>query len=390
MTQPRGSTTLPGGPPARSRRVGRLYLAVLALAGCVALAPQSAPSADISAIRLPPGFAIAIFAKNLGNARFMTLDPRGTLLVSIPRSGRVIALPDDNGDGQADSALPVVEGLELPHGLAFLDGQLYVAETGRIVRFDYDPARHRVLGAPTTVVADLPARGQHWTRTIAIGPDRRLYVSAGSSCNSCEERDPRRAAITRYDLDGRAGTPFGTGLRNAVGIAFRPGTSELWATVNGRDWFGDDRPSEYVTRIDEGGFYGWPYCHWTPAGPVADPDLGGADRCKTALRPSFLYQAHTAPLGLAFYTGSQFPSEYRGDLFVALHGSWNRAVPVGYKVIRVRLGGTTPVAEDFATGWLVSGRSWGRPVDLAVAPDGALYVSDDSLGVVYRITYRSR
>ena len=390
MTQPRGSSTLAGGLPARTRRVGRLCLVVLALAGCVTLAPRSAPSADLSAIRLPAGFAIAIFAKDLGNARFMTLDPRGTLLVSVPRSGRVIALPDDNGDGQADRALPVVEGLELPHGLAFLDGHLYVAETGRVVRFDYDPARRRVLGAPATVVPDLPARGQHWTRTIAIGPDRRLYVSAGSSCNSCEERDPRRAAITRYDLDGRSGGPFGTGLRNAVGIAFRPGTSELWATVNGRDWLGDDRPSEYVTRIDEGSFYGWPSCHWTPAGPVVDPDLGGADRCKTARRPSFLYQAHSAPLGLAFYTGSQFPPEYRGDLFVALHGSWNRAVPVGYKVIRVRLGGATPVAEDFATGWLVGGRPWGRPVDVAVAPDGALYVSDDTLGAVYRLTYRGR
>ena len=390
MTEPHFSKTLPGGPRIRLRRTGRLCAAAFALAGCVGLWPQSAPSADLSTIRLPAEFTIDFFAKDLGNARFMTLDPRGTLLVSVPRSGRVIALPDDNRDGQADAAVPVVEGLELPHGLAFLDGKLYVAETGRVVRFDYDPATRRVRGAPTAVVPDLPARGQHWTRTIAIGPDRRLYVSAGSSCNSCEERDPRRAAITRYDLDGRSGAPFGTGLRNAVGIAFRPGTSELWATVNGRDWLGDDRPSEYVTRIDQGGFYGWPYCHWTTAGPVVDPDLGGGDRCKAARRPSFLYQAHTAPLGLAFYTGSQFPPEYHGDLFVALHGSWNRAVPVGYKVIRVRLGEASPVAEDFASGWLVGGRAWGRPLDLAVAPDGALYVSDDTLGVVYRIAYRGR
>jgi glucose/arabinose dehydrogenase len=390
VTEPRVFSTPSDDTRTRCRRAGRLCVATLALAGCMGLWPRTAPSADLSTIRLPPGFAIDFFAKDLGNARFMTLDPRGTLLVSVPRSGRVIALPDDNGDGQADGALPVVEGLELPHGLAFLDGQLYVAETGRVVRFDYDPARRRVRGAPIIVVPDLPARGVHWTRTIAIGPDRRLYVSAGSSCNSCEERDARRAAITRYDLGGRSGAPFATGLRNAVGIAFRPATSELWATVNGRDWLGDDRPSEYVTRVDDGGFYGWPYCHWTPSGPVADPDLGAGDRCKNARRPSFLYQAHTAPLGLAFYTGSQFPPEYRGDLLVALHGSWNRAVPVGYKVIRVKLGGANPVAEDFASGWLVGGRSWGRPVDLTVAPDGALYVSDDTLGVVYRITYRNR
>ena len=370
------------------RRARRVCGAALALAGCVGLLPQPAPSADLSTIRLPSGFAIELFARDLGYPRFMTLDPRGTLLVSVPRAGRVIALPDDNRDGRADAVVPVVEGLELPHGLAFLDGQLYVAETGRVLRFDYDPATRRASGGPTVIVPDLPARGSHWTRTIAIGPDRRLYVSVGSSCNSCEERDRRRAAIYRYDVDGRAAGPFATGLRNAVGIAFRPGAAELWATVNGRDWLGEDRPSEYVTRVDEGGFYGWPYCHWTPAGLAPDPDLGGGDHCKAARRPSLLYQAHAAPLGLAFYTGSQFPPEYRGDLFVALHGSWNRSVPVGYKVIRVRLGGAAPVVEDFATGWLVGGRPWGRPVDLAVAPDGALFLSDDNLGAVYRITYR--
>jgi glucose/arabinose dehydrogenase len=376
---------LPGGWLRRARRVGG---AALALAGCVGVLPQPAPSADLSTIRLPPGFAIDLYAGDLGYPRFLALDPRGTLLVSVPRAGRVIALPDDNRDGRADGIVPVVEGLELPHGLAFLDGRLYVAETGRVVRFDYDPGTRRVRGSPTVVVPNLPVRGSHWTRTITIGPDRRLYVAVGSSCNSCEERDRRRAAIHRYDADGGRGAPFATGLRNPVGMAFRPGTSELWATVNGRDWLGDDRPGEYITRVEEGGFYGWPYCHWTAAGLAPDPDLGGGDHCKAALRPNLLYQAHTAPLGLAFYTGSQFPPEYRGDLLVALHGSWNRSTPVGYKVIRVRLARPEPVAEDFATGWLVGGRHWGRPVDLAVAPDGALFLSDDGLGAVYRITYR--
>jgi glucose/arabinose dehydrogenase len=379
---------LPDVPRAWFRRARRTCGAALALAGCVGFLPQPAPSADLSTIRLPPGFSIEFFARDLGYPRFLAVDPRGTLVVSVPRAGRVVALPDENRDGRADGVVPVVEGLELPHGLAFLDGQLYVAETGRVLRFDYDPATRRVRGGPTVIVPDLPARGSHWTRTIAIGPDRRLYVSVGSSCNSCEERDARRAAIYRYDLDGRRGAPFATGLRNAVGIAFRPGTPDLWATVNGRDWLGDDRPGEYITRIEESGFYGWPYCHWTATGPLPDPDLGGGDRCKAARRPDVLYQAHTAPLGLAFYMGSQFPAEYRGDLFVALHGSWNRAVPVGYKVIRVRHGGPAPAAEDFATGWLAGARYWGRPVDLAVAPDGALFLSDDGLGAVYRISYR--
>jgi glucose/arabinose dehydrogenase len=376
--------------PSRGRfsRAGRACGAVLTLAGCVGLVPEPAPSADLGTVRLPPGFAIEIFARNLGFPRFLAVDPRGTLLVSVPRAGRVLALADDDRDGRADTVAPVVEGLDLPHGLAFLDGRLLVAETGRILRFDYDPATRRVKGPPAVLVPDLPARGAHWTRTVATGPDGRLYVSVGSSCNSCEERDRRRAAIYRYEADGSGPTPFATGLRNAVGLAFRPGSGELWATVNGRDWLGDDRPAEYVTRVDDGGFYGWPYCHWTAGGPVADPELGGRDGCRMARRPSVLYQAHAAPLGLVFYTGSQFPPEYRGDLLVALHGSWNRSTPVGYKVIRVRLGGPGTAVEDFATGWLAGRRHWGRPVDLAVAPDGAVFLSDDGLGVVYRISYR--
>jgi glucose/arabinose dehydrogenase len=375
----------------KSRGGRRLLILALALGGCVGLFPARAPSADVAAIHLPPGFAIDIFARDVAHARFMTLDPRGTLLVSAPRTGRVVALPDADGDGRADAAVPVAEGLDLPHGLAFLDGRLYVAETGRVVRFEYDPATHRVRGQPAVIVPDLPPRGGHWTRTIAFGPDGQLYVSVGSSCNVCDERDPRRATILRYRPDGSGGRPFATGLRNAVGIAFRPGTAELWATVNGRDWLGDDQPAEYVTRVTEGAFYGWPACHWAPAaGLIPDPDHGGADRCRTVARPSLLYQAHTAPLGLAFYTGAQFPAEYRGSLFVALHGSWNRSVPVGYKVIRVRMDGPTPVAEDFATGWLAGTRYSGRPVDLVVARDGALFVSDDSQGVIYRISYRGR
>jgi glucose/arabinose dehydrogenase len=370
------------------RRAGRACAATLALAGCVGVLPPPAPSADLTTIRLPPGFSIEVFARDLGFARFMTLDPRGTLLVSVPRAGHVLALADDDGDGRADAVRAVVEGLDLPHGLAFLDGRLHVAETGRVLRFEYDAGTRRVQGSPTVVVPDLPPRGAHWTRTIVFGPERELYVAVGSSCNNCEERDGRRAAVYRYRTDGADGRPFATGLRNAVGLAFRPGTRELWATVNGRDWLGEDRPAEYVTRVQEGGFYGWPHCHWTAAGVLPDPDLPGGNRCGAVARPSVLYQAHAAPLGLVFYTGTQFPAEYRGSLFVALHGSWNRATPVGYKVIRVRLDGPVPVAEDFATGWLVGRRSWGRPVDLAVAPDGSVFLSDDGLGAVYRITYR--
>jgi glucose/arabinose dehydrogenase len=344
----------------------------------------------LDALRLPPGFSISVFARGLGAARFLAVDPRGTLLVSIPRSGRIVALPDTDGDGRADRVAPVVEGLDLPHGLAFHDGWLYVAETGRVVRLRYEPDAHRATGPPEVIVPSLPARGGHWTRTIVFGPGNRLYVSVGSSCNDCVERDPRRAAITRYDADGSGETRFATGLRNAVGLAVRPGGAELWATVNGRDWLGDDRPAEYVTRVEAGGFYGWPSCHWGIDGSlIVDPDLGSPARCRAVTRPSLLYQAHTAPLGLAFYTGSRFPAEYRGNLFVALHGSWNRSVPSGYKVIRVRLRGGAPRAEDFVTGWLVGRQPWGRPVDVVTGADGSLFVSDDNQGVVYRITYRT-
>jgi len=364
-----------------------LLVAVLLL-GCVGLAPAPAPAQRDDALHLPPGFSIDVFAKDIGRARFLAIDPRGTLLVSIPRSGRVVALPDLDGNGRADRVVPVIEGLDLPHGIAFHDGVLYIAETGRVIRVRYDPATQRAVGAPDVVVPDIPARGGHWTRTIAFGPDRGLYLSVGSSCNNCEERDRRRAAITRYNADGSGETQFATGLRNAVGLAFRPGSGELWATVNGRDWLGDERPPEYLTRIEKGGFYGWPYCYWEDGRVVPDPDLGRQDRCQSVARPTILYQAHSAPLGMAFYTESQFPAEYRGSLFVALHGSWNRAVPTGYKVIRVRFDGGAPRAEDFATGWLVGREAWGRPVDLAVARDGSLLLSDDAQGVVYRISYR--
>jgi glucose/arabinose dehydrogenase len=363
-------------------------MAALLAGGCVGLFPAPAPSADLAAIRLPPGFAIQVFARDLGRPRFLAFDARGTLLVSVPRAGRVLALPDDDGDGVADRAIPVVEGLDLPHGLAFHQGDLFVAETGQVVRLAYDAASRRAAGPPRPVVPRLPARGAHYTRTIAFGPDGRLYVSVGSSCNVCEERDGRRAAITRYEADGSGETRVATGLRNAVGLAFRPETGELWATNNGRDWLGDDEPPEQVTRVEPGAHYGWPHCVWLREGLRPDPDHGRPDRCRAVARPSLLYQAHAAPLGLAFYTGTQFPPAYRGDLFVALHGSWNRSAPTGYKVIRVRLDGPEPRAEDFATGWLTAAGAWGRPVDVAVGPDGSLFVSDDQGGRVYRILYR--
>jgi glucose/arabinose dehydrogenase len=352
------------------------------------LATGAAPTPD-SPLTLPPGFRIEEFASGFGPARFMTVDPAGTLLVSSPGPGRVVALPDRNRDGRADTVVTVADGLDLPHGLAFKDGQLYVAETGRVRRFRYDPATLRASDG-AVVVPNLPAGGNHWTRTIAFGPDGRLYVSVGSSCNDCTESDPRRAAITRYNTDGSGEHLMATGLRNAVGIAFHPRTGVLWATVNERDWRGNDLPPDYITEVKEGAFYGWPECVAAGGRVVVDRGRPGrGERCRRMTLPTIEIQAHSAPLGLAFYTGAAFPPSYRGSLFVAYHGSWNRTVPTGYKVVRVPFSDGRPSGpvEDFLTGWLQGGSVLGRPVDVVGAADGALYLSTDDR--IYRISYRA-
>jgi glucose/arabinose dehydrogenase len=361
----------------------------LALAGLVAAAllePGRAPAAEPPPLSLPPGFGLEVYASGLGGVRFMTLDPAGAVLVSVPGQGRVIALPDEDGDGRADRVVTVAEGLDRPHGLAFRNGHLWVAENGRVLRLVYDP-RTRQAGQPAVVVPGLPPGGGHWTRTIAFGPDGRLYVSVGSSCNVCRESDPRRAAITRYNPDGSGERLFATGLRNAVGLAFHPMTGALWATVNERDWRGDDLPPDHITEVQEGGHYGWPGCFAAGGRAVPDREFPGA-RCRDMVLPSVEIQAHSAPLGLAFYTGRQFPPEYHGHLFVAYRGSWNRSVPTGYKVVRLPFRDGRPAGPplDFVTGWLAGGAVRGRPVDVLVARDGALLVSDQGAGQIHRIT----
>ena len=343
-------------------------------------------------VRLPTGFEISIYARGLLGPRFMSVGPDGHIFVSMPRMGWVGRLRDDDGDGKVERVDRVVQELERPHGLAFWQGKLYVAGTEKIWRID----RFREREAPgqiTTIVPNLPNGGQgHWTRTILFGPDGKLYVSVGSSCNVCKEKDPRRAAIVRYNPDGSGEEVFATGLRNSVGIAWHPVTKELWGTDNGRDWLGDESPPEEINIIRQGKNYGWPNCI---GNRVPDPDFGSAEICQKTESPALTIPAHSAPLGLAFYTGKQFPQEYHGDIFVALHGSWNRSKKTGYKVVRVRLDkGQPKQVEDFATGWLVQDKGkevvWGRPVDLVVGLDGSLYLSDDYAGYIYRIRYKGK
>jgi glucose/arabinose dehydrogenase len=315
----------------------------------------------------------------------MAIGPDGALYVAERGANRIVRLPDLDADGNADRVDVVAGELSAPSSPAFHpDGSLYVGETARILRLS-KPDAQGVFQERQVIVRGLPVEG-HNTRTVLVSPDgKHLFVSIGSSCNVCDEEDPRRASIVRYNPDGSGEQIYASGLRNAVGITFRPGTDELWATNNGRDMLGDDLPPETINLVQAGDDFGWPRCH---AGRIIDPDYGSEQGCQGVASPAVEMQAHSAPLGLAFYTGEQFPEEYRGDLFVAFHGSWNRSVPTGYKVVRIPIEDDKPgPVQDFAVGWLSDGSTWGRPVDVITAPDGSLFISDDGGGIIYRIFY---
>ena len=337
-------------------------------------------------VRVPPGFTIEVFADGLEGPRFIAFGPDGVLHAAERGAGRIVALPDADGDGRADAIRPLAADLDRPHSLAYHAGAWYVGVPSGVVRLA-DEDGDGTAEARMALIDDLPADGVHTTRTVAFLPDGRMLVAVGSSCNVCVEDDPRRAAILVYDdATGVNGRLFATGLRNAVGLAVEPDSSTLWAADNGRDLMGDDVPPEVLYLVTEGDHFGWPACH---AGTIPDPEFGGPGACDGVVQPVLTWQAHSAPLGLTFYGGDAFPDAYRGDLFIALHGSWNRPQPVGYEVLRVPFDGGMPSgpAEVFATGWLSAGRVDGRPVGVAVGPDGALYVSDDRGGFVYRIAY---
>jgi glucose/arabinose dehydrogenase len=347
---------------------------------------------DLAQLKAPPGFHISVFAQDVDGARMMIFTPGGVLLVSEAGEGKVVALLDSKHVGKADKTVTVLQGLNEPHGLAFFEGKLYVAENDKVRRYDWDEANLRATNPQK--LADLPTGGGHSTRSIVFHGGK-MYISAGSSCNVCIEKDPRRATVMEFNPDGSGQKIFAKGLRNAVGLAVNPKTDTVWVTVNGRDWLGDDLPPETIYDLGkDGGDAGWPYCYGDRV-PDQDFTKPGDGRCNNVLEPKVQMQAHSAPLGLGFYAGSQFPAEYRNNIFVAFHGSWNRDVPTGYKVVRVKLddkGQPVGVAEDFITGWLApgetkKGRWMGRPVGIVFGSDGAMYLSDDAGGVVYRITY---
>jgi glucose/arabinose dehydrogenase len=339
-------------------------------------------------LKTPDGFSVSLWADDLPNARFLRFTPAGDLLVSQPREGQVTLLERDaNGDGKPDGRRVLLRDLDRPHGLDVYDGWLWVAETGAIGRIRFDADTRTTSGTFTRVVTGLPTGGNHWTRTVRVGPDGMLYVSIGSSCNVCIERDRRRAAIVRYRLDGSGEELFATGLRNAVGFDWKPGTNELYATDNGRDLLGDDFPPCELNRVVQGGFYGWPVAN---GDRVPDPDYGaGQDaRIAASIPPAHGFRAHNAPLGMTFVRGTHVPPEYRGAALVALHGSWNRTKKDGYEVVSLHWQPDGTIVErPFLTGFLRNEDVIGRPVDVAEGPDGAFYVSDDYAGAIYRVAF---
>lgn len=333
-----------------------------------------------------PGLKVSVYAAGVPGARFMAIRDDGVIFLSSPSEGNVLALPDRDGDGVADEVVIFARNLKRPHGLAFRDGTLVVAETGSIIALEETKGNLKA-DVKRILSQDVPAGGGHWTRTVVVGPDGALYLSAGSSCNACLEADRRRAAVLRF-TDSKAEI-FATGLRNSVGIEFHPETGELWGVDNGRDRLGDDVPPEELNLIKEGGDYGWPFCYGER---VPDPELGSPERCRDTVPPVARMQAHSAPLGIAFGHGLDYPKGLSEALFIAFHGSWDREIPTGYKLVSIpfRNGRPSGPPFDVVTGWLVRGEAWGRPVDAVVGKDGALYLSDDRAGAVYRITYTGK
>lgn len=352
----------------------------------------SAPGADQGALpplTLPKGFTLTRFATGLANARFLRVTQNGDVVVSQPRQGTVTLLfTDANGDGVADGSSTLLSGLDRPHGLALHDGYLYVAEMTAVGRIRLDASSRKTSGEFERVITGLPSGGNHWTRTIGFGPDGFLYVSVGSSCNVCLEEDPRRAAISRYDPSSWKGAIYARGLRNSVGFAWRAtpqGESELIATDNGRDLLGNNFPPCELNLVVEDGFYGWPFAN---GDRIKDPDFGAGHEAEIAssVAPIHKFAAHNAPLGISFLESPGTPPEYRGAALVALHGSWNRTSKDGYKVVSLHWNADGTISErDFLTGFLKDENVTGRPVDIAQAMDGAIYISDDYDGSIYRV-----
>ncbi|MEQ8232917.1 MAG: PQQ-dependent sugar dehydrogenase [Gammaproteobacteria bacterium] len=350
----------------------------------VAVVAQAAP--DLSRLRLPAGFHIAVYATGVDNARQLALAPDGILYVGTRRAGRVYAVVDADADKVGEKVHVLARDLFMPSGVAWRDGSLYVAEVNRILRFDDIAARLERPGTPVVVSDTLPSETHHGWKFIAFGPDGRLHVPVGAPCNVCEPPAPF-ASILSMAPDGSDVATVARGVRNSVGFDWHPDTGELWFSDNGRDWLGDDRPPGEINRVDSpGAHFGFPYVH---GGDILDPEFGSGHAAADYTPPALRLGAHVAPLGIEFYRGVAFPADYAGALFVAEHGSWNRSEKAGYRVMVARFTADGSVASyvPFIEGWLRGDAYWGRPVDIETMADGSLLIADDHAGVVYRVTY---
>lgn len=394
----------------RLRRLilGILFVGLAGIAACNLLLPDEfvvnapiahmlfgrgidAPTEDLvdSRLKAASGHSVQIWADGIAGARFMRFTPAGDLIVSQPADGRLLlVLADRDGDGRSDGKRTLLADLDRPHGFDFRAGFLYVGETGSIARVAFaeeGPGTARTEGDVVRIVEGIPSGGNHWSRTLRFGPDGGLYVSVGSSCNVCEEKDPRRAALLRYEPDGSGEEIYASGLRNSVGFDWQPGTDLLYATDNGRDLLGDETPPCELNSIDRKGFYGWPYAY---GDKVSDPDFGpgNEDRVAGSLAPAHPFRAHNAPLGITFVRHPDAAADLQGAALVALHGSWNRTVKDGYKVVSLHWDERGRITErDFLTGFNIADDVIGRPVDIAEGPEGDYFVSDNYAGVIYRV-----
>jgi glucose/arabinose dehydrogenase len=362
-------------------------LLLLSLSSCLNKALVKTDAPDLSAIRLPKGFRIELYADKVKNARSMVMGDKGTLFVGTRSEGNLYAISDLNGDFRADTVRLLAKGMHMPNGVAFRNGALYVAEVGKIWRYDSIESRLDQLPAPVLLNDSLPNDDWHGWKYIAFGPDDKLYIPVGAPCNVCEKEDPRYASMMRMNPDGSGLEIYAKGIRNSVGFSWHPDTKELWFTENGRDLMGDDVPNDELNRAPQAGMhFGFPYCH---AGQFPDPRYGEGHTCDEYTAPVQRLAPHTAALGMKFYTGAMFPAEYQQKILIAEHGSWNRSTPIGYRIMVVTLKGNEAVSyEPFAEGWLHDGKAWGRPVDILQLADGSLLVSDDFANAIYRISYR--
>jgi len=353
------------------------------LLASITQAAAEPPTLPLSSLTLPPGFQIELFAR-VPNARQMALG-KTMLFVGSMRAGKVYAIPLQG----PRKPRVIADKLEMPVGVAFREGDLYVSAVNRILRLRNIEAHVNRPPKPEVVSEAYPTDTHHGWKFIAFGPDGKLYVPVGAPCNICEPDPDRFATITRLDVNSGKVEVVARGVRNSVGFDWHPQSGELWFTDNGRDWLGDDAPPDELNRVSQTGqHFGYPYCH---GGTIADPELGRTRRCDEFVPPVQNLGAHVASLGMRFYTGKAFPARYRNAVFIAEHGSWNRSSKSGYQVSVVRLQDNRAVSyEPFISGWQRNESAWGRPADVLVMPDGSLLVSDDQAGAIYRITYHGQ